>query len=621
MGARIGQACTLDGAARRYFEVVHSAIGEGRRDRPSSTCWRRPATTGRPHGGRHVGAGGARRRGACARGEVQRLNADLERRVAARTAQLEAANRELESFAYSVSHDLRSPLRAIDGFSGDPRRGLRRLGSTRGPRRICAASARAAQRMGGLIDGLLNLSRLRREDCAGDRRSERPGGGDRGGAARGRTESPVEVTIARASRPVRRRLPASLLVNLLGNAWKFTRDREHGAHRGRRRRRGRRDSSSCATTAPVSTCATPTPVRRLPAPARAGGVRGHGHRPGDGSAYRSPSRRLRPREGAVGRGATSLSHFDPERLVSAPPPGARCATAGDTVGTLRHGGFAPPGAAALKDHGGGCGGRDLLARTAPGRRAPAADLQQALGGDRHRAGGPRSRRRRCSSPRAYRTCARFHRRDDLRSLGLPGGPTGASTSGSSTSASRARPHRLQVRERPLGRGVSRCWSTSRHIAAVHQASSSLTTTRSTWRCSGSAQELGSTKPAYMDTLAPRPRADARPTSSGHRLPRGLVDMLGDPSLNALRDREGRAPSCRGQQKCVRGARHHPHARVLEGQRSRFPRRQRRFARDAGFRIPRTWSARTSRQMAWREQAELYRGRRPTGDQDRRRRGC
>ncbi|HEX2139807.1 MAG TPA: ATP-binding protein [Woeseiaceae bacterium] len=94
--------------------------------------------------------------------ELRTLNAELEDRVEARTSQLEAANRELESFSYSVSHDLRAPLRAITGFSNllweDHRDHLdeearRKLGIIRGQ----------ADRMGALIDDLLRFSRLGRK--------------------------------------------------------------------------------------------------------------------------------------------------------------------------------------------------------------------------------------------------------------------------------------------------------------------------------------------------------------------------------------------------------------------------------------------------------------------------
>ena len=93
--------------------------------------------------------------------EIRRLNAELELRVANRTAQLEASNKELEAFAYSVSHDLRGPLRGIDGWS-------LALAEDYGPQLDAQAHQyidrvrREAQRMGTLIDDLLRLSRIGR---------------------------------------------------------------------------------------------------------------------------------------------------------------------------------------------------------------------------------------------------------------------------------------------------------------------------------------------------------------------------------------------------------------------------------------------------------------------------
>lgn len=93
--------------------------------------------------------------------KIRQLNAELEHRVAERTAELELANKELESFSYSVSHDLRTPLRAIDGFS-------QAVLEDFGPqlpdecRRYLLTIREGAQRMGLLIDDLLSFSRLSR---------------------------------------------------------------------------------------------------------------------------------------------------------------------------------------------------------------------------------------------------------------------------------------------------------------------------------------------------------------------------------------------------------------------------------------------------------------------------
>ncbi|MBD2179128.1 GAF domain-containing protein [Pseudanabaena sp. FACHB-1998] len=96
---------------------------------------------------------------------LQHLNEQLENRVSQRTAELESANKDLESFAYSVSHDLRAPLRAIDGFSRILQEDYGDRLDSEGNRFIKVVRDNA-QRMGELIDDLLNLSRLNRKEIS-----------------------------------------------------------------------------------------------------------------------------------------------------------------------------------------------------------------------------------------------------------------------------------------------------------------------------------------------------------------------------------------------------------------------------------------------------------------------
>jgi len=92
---------------------------------------------------------------------VHELNLDLERRVVQRTAELNAKNRELETFTYSVSHDLKAPLRGIDGYSRLLQEDYGHLMNEEG-RRFLSSVRQATSQMGQLIDDLLEYSRLER---------------------------------------------------------------------------------------------------------------------------------------------------------------------------------------------------------------------------------------------------------------------------------------------------------------------------------------------------------------------------------------------------------------------------------------------------------------------------
>ena len=95
--------------------------------------------------------------------EIQRLNAELERRIVQRTAQLETTNKELEAFSYSVSHDLRAPLRTIDGFSKIIMEEYSDKIDDEG-KRLLTIIRTNTQKMGDLIGDLLNLSRATRDE-------------------------------------------------------------------------------------------------------------------------------------------------------------------------------------------------------------------------------------------------------------------------------------------------------------------------------------------------------------------------------------------------------------------------------------------------------------------------
>jgi signal transduction histidine kinase len=151
---------------------------------------------------------------------VKEHAAELESRVRARTAELEAANQELESFSYSVSHDLRAPLRAVDGYARMLEEDYHQRLDEEGQRLLRVVRDSSA-RMGRLIDDLLAFSRLSRQAPAARRVEMAALVAEAAAEARGDSRAALELAPL-PDADADRAMLKQVWLNLVGNAFKYS---------------------------------------------------------------------------------------------------------------------------------------------------------------------------------------------------------------------------------------------------------------------------------------------------------------------------------------------------------------------------------------------------------------